>query len=89
MATLLRRLLPLAVWIAFITAWELFGRTTSVAKFLPPPSAIVMAGLEMLRSGELLRDVIASLRRVSLGYAVGVIAAIGTGIPIGRLSTKQ
>ena len=85
MTDFLRRLRPFAVWIAFLATWEICGRLADVSKLVPPPSAVLMAGLDMLRTGELVRDAVATLRRVALGYTAGAIAAIVTGIAIGRV----
>src|SRR5690349_14640646 len=51
---------------------------------LPPPEAVVQAGVEMIRSGELQRDVWASLTRVVEGFLVAAFAAVLVGTLVGR-----
>jgi NitT/TauT family transport system permease protein/sulfonate transport system permease protein len=73
-----------AAWITFICLWEVIGRIASTAKLLPPPSAIFLAGAEIPK--ELVRDSIATLWRVFLGYTAGGAVAIATGILVGRFA---
>lgn len=63
-----------------IAAWELQARRIA-SPALPPPSAVVVSALEMVRTGGLLDDVRASLGRVLVGY----LAAAAAGITLGGL----
>jgi len=61
-----------------IVLWELLTRTGWIPPlFLPSPLAVLAAGLEMLRSGELVIHVITSLQRIALGFGLGLWLGIG------------
>jgi sulfonate transport system permease protein len=60
--------------------WELivwFG--LSSGRLVPPPSKVFSTLLELAQSGELLRHILATLTRVVLGFAFGVIAGTVLG----------
>jgi ABC-type nitrate/sulfonate/bicarbonate transport system permease component len=64
----------------FLIVWQLIsGANSSLQLLLPPPSAVLMAGWELLQNGVLLQDIGVSLTRVFT--AVGIAALIG--IPLG------
>jgi NitT/TauT family transport system permease protein len=70
-------LVPLVAWI---------GLSTSGAvqpEFLPTPAATWKAGLEMARSGELLTDTLASVRRVVLGFGLALAISVPLGFAMG------
>ncbi|MCU0582055.1 MAG: hypothetical protein MUF26_06350, partial [Syntrophales bacterium] len=72
---------PLAV----ILFWETVGRLNWVDPFfLPTPSRIMSAMLEMTLSGELFRHTGISLFRALSGYAIACVLGIGLGIAICR-----
>jgi sulfonate transport system permease protein len=53
----------LAVWLGF-----------SNGRLVPPPSKVFATIVELARSGELLRHIVATLTRVVLGFGLGVLA---------------
>jgi ABC-type nitrate/sulfonate/bicarbonate transport system permease component len=59
--------------------WKLFNPV-----LLPPPHKVLEAGIELTLSGELLRDIAASLYRVGLGFLVAAMLGVGLGTLIGR-----
>jgi len=64
----------------FIVVWQLISSAnSSLQLLLPPPSAVLTAGWELLKNGVLLQDIGVSLTRVFT--AVGIAALIG--IPLG------
>jgi sulfonate transport system permease protein len=64
-------LLPLALALG----WELAVRLgLSSGRLVPPPSTVFSTILDLARSGELSRHVIATLTRVALGFGLGVAA---------------
>lgn len=73
--------LLLLIW-QVLCGWYLPRIDKQFAVLLPPPSEVLMAGWELLRSGELLMHLAASLRRelVAFGFA---LAAIPLGIAMG------
>ena len=79
----LTRLLPIPLLILF---WEIVARSGAFnAELFPPPSAVWGAFVEMARSGEMLGDLGASVRRAVIGYILGCTAGIGVGIATGRV----
>jgi ABC-type nitrate/sulfonate/bicarbonate transport system permease component len=82
------RAMRVAISIAvFFAAWEAVSRSGIVNPVLfPPPSRVVLALIEMGRSGELARDVKASLWRAIAGFLIGSAAGIAVGLLTGRLA---
>jgi len=76
-------LVPFLVW------WALSASGAVDPKFLPSPGAVWSAGLEMLRSGELLHDTAASVRRVLLGFGLAVAISVPLGIAMGAFRAAQ
>ena len=67
--------------------WELVTRTGWVSSlFLPAPSGVLVEGLDMARSGELLVHLATSLRRLGWGFGVGATAGISVGVAVGFFS---
>jgi NitT/TauT family transport system permease protein len=66
--------------VAFILAWEIFGRDVNPL-FLSYPSAIARATVQVLASGEFQRQALGSLQV----YAWGLSAALAVGIFLGLL----
>lgn len=51
---------------------------------IPTPLQVLAVGVEMARSGDLFRDIAASMYRVVLGFVVAAIAGVGLGVLITR-----
>ena len=64
----------------FVILWEIFGRHVNPL-FLSYPTAIARAFVQLVLSGELLRQASGSLAV----YVVGLMAALAVGIPLGLL----
>jgi NitT/TauT family transport system permease protein len=70
-----------------LLVWEGLSRAGILdARFFPPPSKILVVLWQDLASGELLTDVLATLSRFLVGYAMGVIPAIIIGVTLGLFS---
>ena len=64
-------LLPLGLALAWeVTVWLGFSN----GRLVPPPTKIFAAIVELARSGELARHIIATLTRVAAGFGLGVLA---------------
>ncbi|MEG0969721.1 MAG: ABC transporter permease [Acidaminococcaceae bacterium] len=81
------------VWVSFVAIgtlvllWEGICRWGLVAPlFLPAPSQICHALLDMIASGEIGRSLAASLYRIALGFIVGSLAGLLVGIITGTSS---
>ena len=69
-------LLPLGAALA----WELIvWLGYSNGRLVPPPSRVFETVVDLARSGELLRHIVATLTRVALGFGLGVIAGTVMG----------
>jgi NitT/TauT family transport system permease protein len=56
---------------------------------LPSPAQVLMRAIELIRSGQLLTDLLSSLGRVAAGFALGVALAIPVGFVMGWYSTAR
>ena len=74
-ARLARPVLGLVVPVGLAFAWEFVVRSGwSDGRLVPPPSRIYEEFVELARSGELVRHIIATLGRVVLGFGLGTAA---------------
>lgn len=78
----LRRVAGIA---GLIALWELLTRLDVINPFLmPPPSAIAMAAVDLIRDGSLVRHSLASLDRVVVGFIAAAAVGLVLGIALGR-----
>jgi ABC-type nitrate/sulfonate/bicarbonate transport system permease component len=74
----------------FFLAWEVFSHlNATVLKafnplLMPTPEAVIAAGVEMTRSGELIVDIVASLSRVVKGFLLGALVGVVGGVMVSR-----
>ena len=74
-----------AFFAALLGAWELIARFGGVsAVLLPAPSAVALDLWHAAFNGELLSATLVTLKRLGIGYAIGILA----GIPIGMLCAR-
>jgi ABC-type nitrate/sulfonate/bicarbonate transport system permease component len=76
------RLLPLALPITLLVAWEYFGRTLGNV-YLPPLSSVLQTLKDDWFFDHTVADLIPSLQRFVLGYLLGSTIGIMLGIAIG------
>jgi sulfonate transport system permease protein len=70
-----RPVLGLALPVGLAVVWEIFVRLGfSDGRLVPPPSRIYQEFAELAQSGELLRHVVATLLRVTVGFGFGTVA---------------
>ncbi len=82
--------LRVAALVGLLVLWELLTRTGRIpALFLPSPLGVLEAGLEMVRSGELLTHVVTSLRRIVLGFGLGALGGVSVGLAVGFWSVAE
>lgn len=68
----------------FVLTWEIICSTNLISPlFLPPPSKIILALINMFLSGELLINITASLHRIVLGFLLGGILGLIAGLLTG------
>jgi NitT/TauT family transport system permease protein len=70
----------------FLAVWEVISRSgwINVALF-PPPTTVILAFVEMVKSGELGADLRASYLRLLLGLSSGTLIGISLGLLTGRI----
>ncbi len=79
----------LAILLFFLT-WELTARISPDRMGLfPPPTRVFVALIDMARTGDLQRDISASLWRALAGFIFGSAAGIGTGLITGRVEAIE
>ena len=70
----------------FFAAWEGLSRSGLVnSVMLPAPSTIVQSGWSLIVDGELPRHLGASLLRAAVGFVVGSVLAVLTGVAMAQL----
>ena len=75
-------LLSLAV---FVVAWKLLTVVTGTPEdILPAPEVVAERGLRAIGSGVLWEHSAATLLEVVLGFGLGAVTAIGTGVALGK-----
>ena len=85
-----RRFAALIAFAALLAIWELAARAGWVSPiFLPAPSAVLDALVELARGGELARHLAVSLQRIALGWTLGTALGIAAGFAIGLFSLAR
>jgi ABC-type nitrate/sulfonate/bicarbonate transport system permease component len=72
----------LALW-QLVSALVLPRLAPSAATLLPPPLGVVGAFVDLLRSGDIVLHVLASLKRVLVAFAAAAVAGVSLGVAIG------
>jgi len=78
--------LPLASLAAFLSAWEAVGRSVNPLLFAPP-SRVVGAFIDLLRSGELLTATATTLNVLITGYALAILVGVPLGVVMAQART--
>ena len=72
------------VIVAVGVLWEAAVRSGAVAyEYLPAPSGILVAGYDLLLSGEMLAQTAHTLRSVLIGWTIANVIGIGLGLVLG------
>ena len=74
--------LPLAVALGFLLLWDL-GVRLSGSDLFPKPFDVLKGVVELIRKGLLLKYVVASLFRVTIGFMLAVVVGIPLGLLLG------
>jgi ABC-type nitrate/sulfonate/bicarbonate transport system permease component len=69
--------------IVVLLLWEIFGRKVNPL-FLSYPSAIAVALVQLLKTGELQRQALGSLQVFAIGLSAALVVGIGVGLLMGR-----
>jgi len=76
-------LVPLAAWVAVAATG------TVQESFLPSPGAVLSAGWEMARSGQLATDTWASVQRILIGFGLAIAVSVPLGLVMGGFQAGQ
>ena len=80
-----RLLAGMASLVGFVVVWKLATVVGGYPDYiLPPPEAVVARGAAAMRSGLLLEHTLATIGEILAGFAVGALAAVGTGIALAK-----
>jgi ABC-type nitrate/sulfonate/bicarbonate transport system permease component len=78
------RLLGVALIVVLLVAWEVGVRVSqSPSPSLPPVSSVFVSWWDLLRSGELPRELGSSLYRMFLGYSIAAVLGVVLGLLMG------
>jgi NitT/TauT family transport system permease protein len=76
------RLRQAGLLIALLAVWQIAGERSSSLTFAPP-TAVVAAGADMIRSGELGRATLSSLGALLLGFGAAAAFSVSLGLAMG------
>ncbi|MQY31433.1 ABC transporter permease subunit [Nocardia aurantia] len=77
-------LLPWVVPVVLVLAWQWAATTGAVdATILPPPSKVLATARSLWSDGELPRYLLASVRRVAIGFGIGAAIGLVLGFAVG------
>ena len=63
--------------------WHHASETFATQRLFPGPASTYAGFVTLLEDGQLVRDVVASLRRIGLGFAIGSLAGYAVGLAAG------
>src|SRR5579872_2533924 len=82
------RILPVLGLVAFVGIWWLLSAAHITNELiLPSPYSVLSAGVQEAINGMLLPNVLVSLQRVLIGYALAVLVGVGLGLIVGWNNT--
>lgn len=78
------RMLAVATPLALIAAWEVAAQAAWIdTRFFPAPTAIFDKFLDLATTGELWSHIAISMRRLAIGFVVGVVPGLLLGVAMG------
>lgn len=83
-------LIGLIIPVVLIVLWQILGSKGIIHQtIMPKPTTLVEKLIPLIQKGILLRNIVASLRRVLIGYTIGSVLGIILGIIIGVFSFAE
>lgn len=76
------RLLAAGFLLTLLVVWEIAGRAVGTF-FLAPPSAMITASVELIRTGQLLEVLVQSIQSLILGLLLSAVVGIAIGFFLG------
>jgi ABC-type nitrate/sulfonate/bicarbonate transport system permease component len=83
-----RVLLPVAVAVVFLSAWEILGRLSDPILFAPP-SQVYLAFVDLVKSGQMQSALAVTLNTLLVGFTVSAVIGIALGVLLGRRETLR
>lgn len=81
-----KKLLPFVTLFFILLLWELITRFSGWSNHVfPGPIAVLISMIELISNGSLLKNTVASLFRVSIGFSLAALLGIPLGILLGRM----
>lgn len=85
-----KTILPFVTLFFVLLLWELITRFSGWSgNVFPSPTAVLISMAELIANGTLLKNTVASLFRVSVGFSLAVILGVPLGIILGRLEIAK
>jgi NitT/TauT family transport system permease protein len=85
-----RIILPLITLFFILTVWELVARFSGWSNnVFPGPIAVLTSTQELIANGKLLKNTVASLFRVSMGFSLAVLLGVPLGVLVGRIESVK
>jgi ABC-type nitrate/sulfonate/bicarbonate transport system permease component len=78
--------LPVIGFALLLAVWEMLGRWFGNALFAPP-SHVIVEYFALLQQGEMLGELLISLRQMAIGFAIACAIGMPLGVVMGRSAT--
>src|SRR5688572_8689321 len=85
----MKNVIPYFLATAFFCAALLLWEYVFYSRFVPPPSAIWAYLVKAVREGILFDGILVTMRRLAVGYFIGLAAGIPLGLLTARFKTAQ
>jgi ABC-type nitrate/sulfonate/bicarbonate transport system permease component len=70
--------------VVIVAVWELAARFGTLdTRFFPAPSTIWQAGVQSIEGGVMTEAMVATVRKLLIGYGIGVVAGVALGVLLG------
>ncbi len=88
-----RRGFPILGYLAsfgtILALWQYFSAQAIIPLLFPSPLSTYRMAVKLFEEGRLVADVIASLRRIAMGFTLGSVLGIGLGVLMGSFRTVR
>jgi NitT/TauT family transport system permease protein len=85
-----KTILPFITLVTILLLWELITRFSGWSRnVFPDPIAVLNSMGELIVNGTLLKNTVASLFRVSIGFSLAVVFGVPLGIILGRVEVTK
>lgn len=85
-----KKVLPFITLFFILALWELITRFSGWSSHVfPGPIAVLTSMIELMTNGSLLKNTVASLFRVSIGFSLAALLGIPLGIVLGRIEITK